>query len=150
MTPVTGSAKQEIYSMRTISDASSGQAYVVPIPTGKVGAVLNKALDQVGDRWEFGGDGADVWDCSGLTAAAWQAADVTLPHQSEAQQKSVKNVPLADAQPGDIFWRDGYVAIYLGTVGGERLTVGAAKSKGSVTIQTMDTSEISAVLRPSA
>jgi hypothetical protein len=40
------------------------------------------------------------------------------------------------------------VAIYLGTVGGERLTVGAAKSKGSVTIQTMDASEVSAVLRP--
>lgn len=148
MTPVNGSSSQEIYSMRTISDPSSGQAYLVPIPTGKVGKVLNTALDQVGDRWTFGGDGSDAWDCSGLTAAAWQAAGVTLPHQSEAQQSSVTNVPLAEAQPGDIFWREGYVAIYLGTVGGERLTVGAAKSKGSVTIQTMDADEISAVLRP--
>jgi cell wall-associated NlpC family hydrolase/exonuclease III len=149
MTPVNGSSKQEIYSMRTISDPSSGQAYVIPIPTGKVGKVLDMALDQVGDRWTFGGDGSDAWDCSGLTAAAWKAADVTLPHQSEAQQRSVKNVALADAEPGDIFWRQGYVAIYLGTVGGERLTVGAAKSQGSVTIQTMDAGEISAVLRPS-
>jgi hypothetical protein len=147
MTPVTGSAQQEIYSMRTISDPNSGQAYLVPIPTGAVGKVLNEALDQVGDRWEFGADGPDAWDCSGLTVAAWAAAGVKLPHQSEAQQRSAKNVPLAEAQPGDIFWREGYVAVYLGTVGGERLTIGSAKSKGSVTLQTMDDSEISSVLR---
>ena len=111
--------------------------------------MLDKALDQVGDRWEYGADGADAWDCSGLTAAAWKAAGVDLPHQSEEQKSSAKNVALADAQPGDIFWREGYVAIYLGTVGGKRLTVGSAKSKGSVTIQTMDDNEIKAVLRPS-
>lgn len=149
MTPVNGSTKQEIYSIRTISDPASGQAYLVPIPTGSVGSVLNKALDQVGDQWEFGADGPAAWDCSGLTAAAWKEAGVTLPHQSEAQQRSVKNVKLADAQPGDIFWREGYTAIYLGTVGDQLLTVGSAKSKGSVTIQTMSTDEISAVLRPS-
>lgn len=149
MTPVNGSTKQEIYSIRTISDPNSGQAYLVPIPTGKVGKVLNKALDQVGDRWTFGADGPDAWDCSGLTAAAWKSAGVSLPHQSEAQQSTAKNVPLADAQPGDIFWREGYVAIYLGTVGDQRLTVGSAKSKGSVTIQTMDEGDIQAVLRPS-
>ncbi|HEU5486021.1 MAG TPA: NlpC/P60 family protein, partial [Microlunatus sp.] len=147
MTPVTGSSRQEIYSIRTISDPNSGQAYLVPIPTGSVGKVLNAALDQVGDRWEFGAGGPDAWDCSGLTAAAWAAADVTLPHQSEAQQRTAKNVPLAEALPGDIFWREGYVAVYLGTVGGERLTIGSAKSKGSVTLQTMGESEISAVLR---
>lgn len=149
MTPVNGSPKQEIYSMRTISDPASGQAYLVPIPTGTVGTVLDQALDQVGDQWEFGADGPAAWDCSGLTAAAWKAAGVSLPHQSEAQQRSVKNVKLADAQPGDIFWREGYVAIYLGTVGDQLLTVGSAKSKGAVTIQTMGTDEITAVLRPS-
>ena len=149
MTPVNGSPQQEIYSMRTVSDPNSGQAYVVPIPTGTVGKVLNRALDQVGDTWEYGADGPDAWDCSGLTAAAWGAAGVGLPHQSEAQQRGVKNVALADAQPGDLFWHEGYVAIYLGTVGGERLTIGSAKSKGSVTLRTMEESAIKAVLRPS-
>jgi cell wall-associated NlpC family hydrolase len=148
MTPVNGSTSQEIYSMRTISDPSSGQTYLVPIPTGKVGKVLEKALNQVGDRWEFGGDGSDAWDCSGLTASAWAAADVTLPHQSEDQQRSVRNVDLADAQPGDIFWRKGYVSIFLGTAGGERVAVGAAKSKGAVVIHTVDESDVDAVLQP--
>jgi cell wall-associated NlpC family hydrolase len=148
MTPVNGSARQEIYSMRTITDPSAGQTYLVPIPVGRVGTVLEKALDQVGDRWKFGADGPSTWDCSGLTAGAWAAADVSLPHQSEAQQQEVRNVDLADAQPGDIFWREGYVSIFLGTAGGQRVAVGAAKSKGAVVIHTVDKSDIKAVLRP--
>lgn len=150
LTPVNGSSAQEIYSMRTVSDPSSGWSYLVPIPTGRVGTVLNAALDQVGDRWEFGADGPDAWDCSGLTVGAWGAAGVTLPHQSEAQQRSVKNIALGEAQPGDIFWREGYVAVYLGTVGGERLAVSSAKSKGSVVIHTIEEGDIQAVLRPAA
>lgn len=147
MTPVNGSPEQEIYSMRTITDPSSGQTYLVPIPTGVAGKVLTKALDQVGDRWGYGGDGPNVWDCSGLTAGAWAAAGITLPHQSEAQQRAIKNVKLADAQPGDVLWRKGYTAIYLGTVGGKPLVVGAAKSKGSaVVIHTME--DVGAALSP--
>ena len=147
MTPVNGSPEQEIYSMRTITDPSSGQTYLVPIPTGIAGKVLNKALDQVGDRWEYGGAGPNVWDCSGLTAGAWAAAGITLPHQSEEQRRDIKNVKLADAQPGDVLWREGYTAIYLGTVGGKPLVVGAAKSKGSaVVIHAME--DVAAALHP--
>jgi cell wall-associated NlpC family hydrolase len=149
MTPVNGSTKQEIYSMRTVTDPTSSRTFLVPIPTGQAGKVLNRALDQVGDTWEFGGDGPSAWDCSGLTAGAWAAADVALPHQSEAQQQSVKNVPLADAQPGDIFWREGYTAIYLGMVGDEHLVVGARASEGGVVIHVVDTHDIKAVLHPS-
>jgi cell wall-associated NlpC family hydrolase len=148
MTPVNGSARQEIYSMRTVTDPTSSRTFLVPIPTGTAGKVLERALDQVGDQWEFGGDGPTAWDCSGLTAGAWEAADVSLPHQSEAQQQSLKNVPLADARPGDIFWREGYTAIYLGTVGGEHLVVGARASEGAVVIHMVDSHDIKAVLHP--
>jgi cell wall-associated NlpC family hydrolase len=150
MTPVNGSTAQEIYSMRTVTDPTSSRTFLVPIPTGRAGKVLNRALDQVGDRWAFGGDGPDAWDCSGLTADAWDAADIALPHQSEAQQQAVKNVDLADAQPGDIFWREGYTAIYLGTVGNERLVVGARKSESAVVIHVVDSHDIKAVLHPTS
>lgn len=147
MTPVDGSPDQEIYSMRTITDPSSGQTYLVPIPTGVAGKVVNKALNQVGDRWEYGGQGPNAWDCSGLTAAAWAEAGMTLPHQSEAQRRGIKNIKLADAKAGDILWREGYTAIYLGTVAGKPLVVGAAKSKGSaVVIHTME--DVGAALSP--
>ena len=98
---------------------------------------------------EYGGDGPSAWDCSGLTAGAWAAADVTLAHQSEAQQQSAKNVSLADAEPGDIFWREGYTAIYLGMVGKEHLVVGARASEGAVVIHVVDSHDIKAVLHPS-
>jgi cell wall-associated NlpC family hydrolase len=149
MTPVNGSTRQEIYSMRTVTDPTSSRTFLVPIPTGRAGKVLNAALDQVGDQWKYGGDGPSAWDCSGLTAGAWAAADVTLPHQSEAQQQSAKNVSMADAQPGDIFWREGYTAIYLGMVGKEHLVVGARASEGAVVIHVVDSHDIKAVLHPS-
>ena len=57
--------------------------------------------------------------------------------------------PLADAQPGDIFWREGYTAIYLGTVGKEHLVVGARASEGGVVIHVVDSHDIKAVLHPS-
>ncbi|HEY5783267.1 MAG TPA: transglycosylase SLT domain-containing protein [Microlunatus sp.] len=148
MTPVNGSTRQEIYSMRTVTDPTSSRTFLVPIPTGQAGKVLNAALDQVGDQWKYGGDGPSAWDCSGLTAGAWAAADVTLLHQSEAQQQSAKNIPLADAQPGDIFWREGYTAIYLGMVGKEHLVVGARASEGAVVIHVVDSHDIKAVLHP--
>ena len=149
MTQVNGSARQEIYSMRTVTDPTSSRTFLVPIPTGRAGKVLDRALDQVGDQWAYGGDGPSAWDCSGLTAGAWEAAGVSLPHQSEAQQQSVKNVPLADAQPGDIFWREGYTAIYVGKVGDEHLVVGARASEGAVVIHIVDSHDIKAVLHPS-
>ena len=148
MTPVSGSPEQTIYSMRTLTDPSSGRTYLVPIPLGNAGKAIATALDQVGDRWKFGGKGPEAWDCSGLTAGAWDAAGVSMTAQSEAQQRSLKNVDLDDAVPGDIFWRKGYVAMYLGTVGGDRLVVGSRKSQGAVVIHTMDESDIKAVLRP--
>ena len=61
----------------------------------------------------------------------------------------MKNVALADAQPGDIFWREGYMAIYLGMVGEERLMVGPGQVQGSVTIHDGREPHIKAVLRPS-
>ena len=51
MTPVNGSTRQEIYSMRTVTDPTSSRTFLVPIPTGRAGKVLNAALDQVGDQW---------------------------------------------------------------------------------------------------
>ena len=40
MTPVNGSTRQEIYSMRTVTDPTSSRTFLVPIPTGQAGKVL--------------------------------------------------------------------------------------------------------------
>jgi cell wall-associated NlpC family hydrolase len=131
-----------------VTDPQSGRTFSVPVPTGKAGKAIGFALDQVGDEWKFGEHGPDAWDCSGLTAAAWKTAGVRITAQSDAQKKSLRKVSLADARPGDIFWRKGYVSIYLGTVGSDRMVVGSLRTQGAVIIHTAEESDIKAVLRP--
>lgn len=43
------------------------------------------ALAQVGKPYLFASTGPDAFDCSGLIVAAWRAAGVTVPHNSEQQ-----------------------------------------------------------------
>lgn len=139
---------QTLLSTRTVTDPQSGRTFTVPVPTGKAGKALSFALDQVGDEWKFGEHGPDAWDCSGLTAAAYKTAGIRITPQSDAQKKSLRQVSLADARPGDIFWRKGYVSIYLGTVGADRVVVGSLRAQGAVVIHTAEESDIKAVLRP--
>lgn len=147
---VTGSSTQTPATTRTVTDAQSGSTYQVPIPAGRAGKAMSFALDQLGDTWKFGSHGPDAWDCSALTSKAYRTAGITITAQSDAQHKELKRVSLAKAQPGDIFWHKGYVSIYLGTVGGERVVVGSLKSAGAVVIHTEGAADIKAVLRPTA
>lgn len=64
------------------------------------------AREQVGDRYVVEGNGPDVWDCSGLTYAAWKQADVSVgTHYSYTQFSSTKRVKERDVRPGDlVFW----------------------------------------------
>jgi hypothetical protein len=44
-------------------------------------------------------------------------------------------------------WRKGYVSIYLGTVGTDRIVIGSLRSEGAVVIHKADESDIKSVLR---
>ncbi len=81
------------------------------------------AKDQLGLPYEWGGDGPDSYDCSGLTMRAWQRAGVSLPHSSRLQYRTVEKIPYSSMRPGDlIFWATNtgdpgsihHVAIYAG------------------------------------
>ena len=49
------------------------------------------ALQQVGKPYVYGAAGPDAFDCSGLVKAAWAAAGVVLPHNSEQQAEPWTN-----------------------------------------------------------
>lgn len=82
------------------------------------------ASQQLGERYVLGGAGPDVWDCSGLTRAAYGAAGIGIGTHSATNQYFTlaargRAVPLSQIQRGDLlFWGGGgdyyHVAIYLG------------------------------------
>jgi resuscitation-promoting factor RpfA len=89
-----------------------------PTGTGAAGVVAFVRA-QLGEQYVLGGNGPSVWDCSGLTQAAYAAHGVHLPRVS--QEQSLKGTPVAIsmAQPGDLlYWGSPgsahHVAVYIG------------------------------------
>lgn len=89
-------------------------------PAGVAQSVVQLALDQVGKPYVYGGSGPSVFDCSGLTAFAYRAAQVSLPHSSRAQFGYGKAVASGDWQSGDLLFYGSspgsihHVALHIG------------------------------------
>ena len=59
------------------------------------------ALQQRGKPYQWGAQGPDAYDCSGLTWAAWRAAGVTIPRTAAGQLADLPRVR-GRLQPGDL------------------------------------------------
>ncbi|WP_311922613.1 C40 family peptidase [Microbispora sp. H10836] len=84
---------------------------------------LTAAVGKLGRPYVWGAEGPDSFDCSGLVQWAYAQAGVRMPRVTYQQWVTGPQVPLSQAQPGDLlFWRNdptnpGYishVAIYWG------------------------------------
>jgi cell wall-associated NlpC family hydrolase len=77
------------------------------------------ALAQRGKPYQWGAQGPDAFDCSGLTWAAWRAAGVTIPRTAAGQLAALPRVR-GRLHPGDllIYRTDGpsrrHVAMVVG------------------------------------
>ena len=102
---------------------------VGPPNENQVQTAINFAKAQLGEAYVLGGMGPSVWDCSGITKAAYAAAGVYIGTHSATNQfltlaLARKLVPVKEAVAGDLMWYtlagtpfDGdkyHVVIYLG------------------------------------
>ena len=86
-------------------------------------AVVAEARRHLGKPYVWGGSGPGRFDCSGLTAWAFRAAGVTLPHQSQAQFGLGRAVSRANVRAGDL--------VFFATNGPGASHVGIAVDGGS-------------------
>lgn len=78
-------------------------------------AIVTAAYSQLGVPYVWGGTTPGVGlDCSGLTQYCYRQAGISIPRNSEDQASFGRKVPVSEASPGDILWRPGHVAIYVG------------------------------------
>jgi len=86
-------------------------------------AFLTVALAQVGKRYVWGGDGPNVFDCSGLVQYSMRQAGIVMPRVAVNQAQTGPRVSLSGLEPGDLLFYHtdptaptyiSHVAIYLG------------------------------------
>jgi peptidoglycan DL-endopeptidase CwlO len=78
---------------------------------------VDTAMAQRGKPYVWAAGGPNSFDCSGLTAYAFRAAGITLPHSSLSQSKMGQPVSRDQLQPGDLvfFYSPvSHVGIYIG------------------------------------
>ncbi|RII18241.1 putative endopeptidase precursor [Streptomyces sp. YIM 130001] len=85
--------------------------------SSRAAAALAAARQAVGRPYVWGANGPSGFDCSGLTQWAYAQAGVSLPRTSQAQRYAGRQVPLGQAQPGDLVaYRDdaSHIGMYVG------------------------------------
>lgn len=101
----------------TVVGVSGGGSQTAP--DAAAAKVVAAAKDQIGDAYQWGGNGPDKWDCSGLTSVLWRTVGgvKSVPRTSRDQQAWAWPMRAADARPGDLVFFGNpvnHVALYAG------------------------------------
>ena len=105
-------AVMDRYGLRAFDAMAPGD---LANPSAGGASVVAAAFSQLGVPYVWGGTTPGVGlDCSGLTQWCYRQAGISIPRNSEDQAAAGTKVPLSMAEPGDVLWRPGHVAIYIG------------------------------------
>ncbi|MGO4634561.1 NlpC/P60 family protein [Streptomyces sp. 2RAF24] len=119
-----------------------------PRTPSRAGAeALRFAVAQIGKPYEWGAEGPDTYDCSGLTQRAWAGAGRELPRTSQEQWRTLPRVPLSRLRPGDLvvyFPEATHVALYLG----DGLVIHAPRPGARIKVSPLAANPLLGAVRP--
>ncbi|MEX2290902.1 MAG: NlpC/P60 family protein [Mycobacteriales bacterium] len=116
----------------TTFHASSSRVPLDGAPDQAAADVLHVARNQLGDPYQWGGNGPDRWDCSGLTSL-WRTVGGAkdMPRVSRDQQAWAVPVPPEQLLRGDLVFF-GHPVTHVGIVSGGGYMIDAGESRGAV------------------
>jgi cell wall-associated NlpC family hydrolase len=89
-----------------------------PPPSGGYGDVVSAAVSRLGCPYVWAASGPNAFDCSGLTSWCYSQAGRGYIGRTDSSQHSNASArwPYSSggAEPGDVLWWPGHVAIYVG------------------------------------
>src|SRR5690606_30991347 len=97
------------------AEAEAAVAAAVDIPASAKGsAIVSIGMRYLGVPYLWGGSTPAGFDCSGFTSYVFAQVGIDLPRTSSEQRYAGTEVPWSQAQPGDLLWSPGHIAIYAG------------------------------------
>ncbi|MBC2904541.1 NlpC/P60 family protein [Streptomyces cupreus] len=112
------SAERAAYDRASRSGRSDMPYLGGAVPTsGRAAAAVAAARSALGRPYVWGANGPSGFDCSGLMQWSYAQAGVSLPRTSQGQRFAGRQVPLSQAQPGDLVtYRPdaSHVGMYMG------------------------------------
>jgi cell wall-associated NlpC family hydrolase len=105
---VVSAAENEAYQAERAAEAEAEAA------AQRGSAVVSIAMRYLGVPYVWGGTTPAGFDCSGFTSYVYAQVGIDLPRTSSAQRYAGTVVSWSEAQPGDMIWTPGHIAIYAG------------------------------------
>ncbi len=100
----TGTARLKVYVFAPVTYSSA---------TGN--SIVNTAYTKIGVPYVYGATGPYSFDCSGFTQWVYRQNGISIPRTSTDQRYgNCQVLSISNARAGDILWRYGHVAIYVG------------------------------------
>jgi cell wall-associated NlpC family hydrolase len=108
---VANATGQPVEAAAAVTCDAGGQ--VAAAPTAAAGAALAFAMARLGQPYQWGGTGP-LYDCSGLTQAAYASAGVALARDTFGQAQQGVAVSRDQVQPGDLYFPEpGHVELVI-------------------------------------